>query len=590
LSRSLSIAEIQKYGVRFIFLVWLGLTFAALVGLYHLWWNRERITYLGKDIHQQRQEVFRRAGINEAYLAVVEKIGKTWPLNVSYHAKGDHNQLSYIKYLLIPRLPKEAKNYSLEEKNGKLTYGPIFPERIKPIKTPPSLKGFLLSLFFMSGLALLLRGTFRLPNVSFPESIGLSAFILTASVMVSRGFLMEARMGFWVVIISGGLGWILWIRHAKTFLYFTLRQKWRSCLNFHGKHAGYREAFIFFLACLLMGIFLWSVLMSVVVVPDDWDAWAIWGSKAKVLAIGKGPLEDVTLFGHADYPLLWPAVWAFSGWCSGGWEEHWSRAWGPVFMMFAAWQIGAIIRNRNGNAVYGMLGALLFLSVPMVPLLASWSYAEAPLWLFITCAFSRLLLWIQEKEDHHLLMGALAATAAAYTKNEGLFFSAMCLIWLFLASPENTWKVIRRYAVPVFIMYLPWFLWIRGSLGLGARAFDGFKGGMSAVYRALERLPEALEAIGVMWLDIRQWNVVIWFIFVASLWHVLKKQSRKIDFFVPFVLLFAYLIINVFHAEEVHLIMTSWNRLTVQTLSLFLIVIGVNHFPKVFKNTDVMKG
>jgi len=75
-------------------------------------------------------------------------------------------------------------------------------------------------------------------------------------------------------------------------------------------------------------IFVWSLLMAVIVVPDDWDAWAIWGAKAKVLALAQGPLENVIYFGHQDYPLLWPAVWAFSGWCSGGWEEHWSRGWG----------------------------------------------------------------------------------------------------------------------------------------------------------------------------------------------------------------------------------------------------------------------
>jgi len=65
--------------------------------------------------------------------------------------------------------------------------------------------------------------------------------------------------------------------------------------------------------------------MSVVVVPDDWDAWAIWGSRAKLLALGHSPLIDVTKFGHTDYPLLWPSIWSFSGWCAGGWEEQWSR-------------------------------------------------------------------------------------------------------------------------------------------------------------------------------------------------------------------------------------------------------------------------
>ena len=75
--------------------------------------------------------------------------------------------------------------------------------------------------------------------------------------------------------------------------------------------------------------------MSVVVVPDDWDAWAIWGSKARVLAQGTGPLYDVTRFGHPDYPLLWPTIWAFSGWLTGGGGKNaGARAGEPFFSCF----------------------------------------------------------------------------------------------------------------------------------------------------------------------------------------------------------------------------------------------------------------
>ena len=177
-------------------------------------------------------------------------------------------------------------------------------------------------------------------------------------------------------------------------------------------------------------VFFWGVLMSVVVVPDDWDAWAIWGAKAKVLALGRGPLTDVIYFPMPDYPLLWPAVWAFSGWCAGGWEEHWSRAWGPIFMALCAWEMGLILSRLTGRRSFGLLIGVSFLSIPMVPLLSSWSYAEAPLWLMISCCFGRLLLWKREMWDRHLMIAALFAAGAAYTKNEGLFFAVVCLVWL----------------------------------------------------------------------------------------------------------------------------------------------------------------
>ena len=95
--------------------------------------------------------------------------------------------------------------------------------------------------------------------------------------------------------------------------------------------------------------------MSVVVVPDDWDAWAIWGSKARVLAQGTGPLYDVTRFGHPDYPLLWPTIWAFSGWLTGGWKECWSKGWGAVFLLFSVWEMIHIVREQGRSLTIGLL-------------------------------------------------------------------------------------------------------------------------------------------------------------------------------------------------------------------------------------------
>ena len=80
-----------------------------------------------------------------------------------------------------------------------------------------------------------------------------------------------------------------------------------------------------------------------------------------------------------------------------------------------------------------------------------------------------------------------------------------------------------------------------------------------------------------MWIDIRQWNIVLWAILVLSLYHLIRTKGHKLDLFVPFVMLLSYFVINVFHTEEIGLIMSSWNRLTVQTLPLFLMILGM-HF------------
>ena len=579
---------IRLYGARLVLIVWVAVTVAAVAGMYHLWWTREHALYGGKDVHEQRVEVFRRAGIARTLLDEAETLDRIWPLNVRYEVKGDHNQLSYIRYLLIPRIPDGTPSFSIEEKEGRLLYRPVLTATHNPEETRQSVRGFFLSLFILSGIAALLGGLPFLTPLSVPERFGLSVLLLAIVAIFSRAVMQDTAPGFFLVAAAGGVGWLAYL----------LRRRRGKAIGRQGGQTGASTPVIPFgtdwtkrivplavPALIIIAVSVWSILMSVIVVPDDWDAWATWGAKAKVLALGKGPLRDVTFFGLADYPLLWPAVWAFSGWCAGGWEEHWSRAWGPVFMLLCAWEIGLVVRRLTGKPNYSALAAAVFLSVPMVPLLASWSYAEAPLWLMSACSFGRLLLWRKEKEHRHLLIAALFAAAAAYTKNEGLLFSVLCFAWLILVAHRDWSVCLRWYALPLTLLYLPWFLWARGMLTLGSHAFEGFQGGAAALMRAMDRLPAALKSIGTMWLDIRQWNVVVWVVLALSIVHLVRARGHRMDLFVPGIMLLIFFLINAFHIQEIGLVMSSWNRLTVQTLPLFLMILAVNYLPSVSGGT-----
>lgn len=573
----------RRHVSRFVLYVWLAVTVTAVAGMYHLWWTRERVLYAGKDIHEQRAEVFRRAGIASSLLDDAEKTLRSWPAQTRYAASGNHNQLSYVLYLLIPRIP-DGDSFSLREQEGRLFMDPELPGTLQPPAAGPALRGLILSLMSIVGIASLLARIPARMSLSTPERFGVAVFLLALLAVLSRGFFQDAAAGFWIAAAAGTAGWILLFLHRSggraaldsgvQFIEEALRELKRSWL----------PAIYFTVNGIVFAVVLWSLLMSVVVVPDDWDAWAIWGSKAKVLALGTGPLRDVTLFPHADYPLLWPAVWAFSGWCAGGWEEHWSRAWGPIFMILCAWEIGLVVRRLTGKLSHGVVTAAAFLSIPMVPLLASWSYAEAPLWLMLSCSFGRLLLWRREKQVLHLTTAAVFATAAAYTKNEGIFFSGLCFVWLILTLPADRRTILRCYFLPIALLYLPWLLWVRGVLTLGSHAVEGFQGGAIAVMaRAWERLPAALKSIGSMWLDIRQWNLVLWVVLALSLMHLVQVRGKRMDLFVPWMMLLFFLLINVFHMQEIGLLMSSWNRLTVQTLPLFLMILGANYLPAVFE-------
>ena len=424
---------------------WLLVTFAALAGMYQLWWQRERILYLGKSPAEQRRTVFERAGLPPVLADKTAKLAAQWPVDLRYKARGDANALSYIQYLLIPRIPSSKAAHVLEVKGDTLTVsGPpvgqsdtasLPEERSSP-------KGLILSFAVLLGWAALLRKMWH-GRATWPECFALACIFFTLLTLPVRVFFHSAAPAFGGAIILALVGWAMLLGNA---LVRRLSPS-RSAPAPAPMPAGRARLLIALLGLIIALAVLWSFLMAVVVVPDDWDAWATWGSKAKVLALGSGPLKDVTRFGHPDYPLLWPAVWALSGWLSSGWEECWSKGWGAVFLLLCLWEMIAAVRRQSSSLLAGCFAAALFVSVPNVPLIASWGYAEAPLWLMMTCGLSAFLRWQSDSRQADAVLAALFAAGAALTKNEGLLF-ALLLGLMFLSSGRL--KAVLLYLVTTY--------------------------------------------------------------------------------------------------------------------------------------------
>lgn len=540
------------------------------MGMYRLWWQRERNLYWGKGVDAQRAEVFTRAGIPASILKAFKEIDASWPKNARYQASGDSNTLSYIKYLLVPRTPSDKSEYQIEATGSTLVING------KQFKHPPThtyderpkAYGFILSLFLVTGVVLFIRALLPSLQLGIPELTGISCFLLFTVVVLSTGFLNSSKFGFIVYTIVSLLGWVQFF-----YTQFKATIDSNNKDNKKGTPQIQIDPYLVLFCAIGSFLFLWVMLMSVIVVPDDWDAWAIWGVKAKMLALGRGPLINVSYFGHADYPLLWPSVWAFSGWCSGGWEEHWSRGWGAIFFILCCWEIAVIIKRETNQWDIGILGGTLFASVPLVPLVASWSYAEAPFWLMTVSCFGCLQLWRKSRKDRNLLCAAFLAAAAAYTKNEGVLFFVLAAGWLLIDAKNQRIRSLILFSVAFVILYAPWYYWVRVTSGLDSHATAGLHLSTETVSRALDRFPRALGMIVNLYGDIKQWNLVLWGIgagWMIAIW----KTKPLADLLLPMALLLGYLIIVVFHSADIYWqVGTSWNRLTLQVMPLALVVL-----------------
>ncbi|MFH0780834.1 MAG: hypothetical protein V2B20_02635 [Pseudomonadota bacterium] len=552
--------------------IWIIVSIAALGGMYKLWWERERVNYLGKSIEVQRSAIFHNVGFSEVLLDANRNINKVWPQDINYTATGDNNQLSYLKYLLLPRIPSGSTQYSVDA-GGTFTSAVPSALLVKPTHFGSSIFALLGSFFILGGMTLALTYLLERIPFSFPELFGCSLLVCMACVVLSRAFLAVATPAFYLQTFVGMFGWGWFLMRRMN----GMRERSLSVVfseNFVHKNLPYlglgKIWKMLFLIIISLSI-LWALLMSVIVVPDDWDAWAIWAAKAKVLALGHGPLADVSYFGHADYPLLWPSVWAFAGWFNGGWEEMWSRGWGGIFLLLTVWEIVVIVKRLTGRADLGLLGGALFVSMPMVPLVASWSYAEAPFWLLITACSGCLVLRGIEDNRMVAVIAALLAAAAAYTKNEGVMFAGLSGFWILLLPGRNRIRAMLVYFGVFAVCYAPWVIWTRYFMHFGSHATVGLHFDIQNIQRAAHRVPVAIEAISRMWSDIRQWNIVLWLGFGFALFG-LRKGPWRVWLFPSLSMLLGYVVIVVFHEAEIYWqVGTSWNRLTEHILPFLLI-------------------
>jgi hypothetical protein len=230
-----------------------------------------------------------------------------------------------------------------------------------------------------------------------------------------------------------------------------------------------------------------------------------------------------------------------------------------------------MVERGTNRRELGLLAGALFASVPMVPLVASWSYAEAPFWLLITSCWGCLLRWMSTRRKILLVVAALLATAAAYTKNEGVLLGGIAAAWLcVMAGRDRFWSVALFLGI-FALGYSPWVVWTRFVMAFGSHATVGLHLDLETLSRAGQRLPTALSAIFTMWRDVKQWNIVLWITLVFSFIGLFRRE-KWVFFFMPFAALIGYLVIIVFHQAEIYWqVGTAWNRLTIHALPLLIV-------------------
>jgi hypothetical protein len=291
-----------------------------------------------------------------------------------------------------------------------------------------------------------------------------------------------------------------------------------------------RSWWIICLAVMAYGLYM--IASNVLVYPVvEWDAFAIWQLKAKVLALhALNPrpeyFSNVNLsYSHLRYPVLVPMISAGAGAMTNRLEDFCKT---PALLFYAG--LGAIvfatIRRLNGTTA-ALAGTALLLSLEPILRYGGSGTAEMALTAFYGCSLVCILRWQESGDWGSLLLAAIYSACMAWTKNEGMALAAINAVVLpIIARPEFRRRGLLAGVVLVAIvavLYSPWAIFVRGLPGTDENYLSRLT--PHEILGNSSRLPTILEAILLEFVNVSNWGV--FWIVVFGLAILQRRQLAR---------------------------------------------------------------
>ncbi len=200
----------------------------------------------------------------------------------------------------------------------------------------------------------------------------------------------------------------------------------------------------------------------------DWDGFAIWGLKARVLfttSLRERPeyfFQAPLSFSHQDYPLLVPFLTAGVYGAVGQVNDQLGKM--PQLLLYVAlactlyhalrWKL-----PRGAAAILALIG----ISVPVLIRWAGAGNADLALTTYYGASVYYLVRGRWEEDCRALVLAGLLTGFMAFTKNEGLALAAINLLVLALFSLRRPGGAPGRMLVLFFLaaalVLAPWLWW-----------------------------------------------------------------------------------------------------------------------------------
>jgi hypothetical protein len=279
------------------------------------------------------------------------------------------------------------------------------------------------------------------------------------------GFLL-----FWLSLLSitPGTGWLIacliGLIIAGVFRSKGMVSRWLAVPPLHIDRAG--ATLIFPIAAIVFCIV--AIVVNALAFPlYEWDAFAIWFLKAKILlheALLPQPayFHDAAMsYSHRDYPLMQP-IFIAGFW---GFLHRVNDRWGKLVLILPYLAMGLLFfaeaRRRLSTLAGGWLTAV-FLCAPALPFWAASGDADVMLAAFYLGHLIYLVRWLDTRLRNHLLTSAFFASCMWFTKQEGqvLALISVAIVVIFVTIKERRFhRDVLFFPAMLLVLLLPWHVW-----------------------------------------------------------------------------------------------------------------------------------
>jgi len=203
---------------------------------------------------------------------------------------------------------------------------------------------------------------------------------------------------------------------------------------------------------------------------ESYDAIAIYAIKSKIFYLaGTIPREYfgclAGIFPHPDYPLNIPLAETFFYLIFGQLNDQLVKIIFPIFYLgilsLAYWAI-----RRFASRLHALIFTFMLATIPQFSAYATNAYLDLILSFYYFASALLLLRWLLDRDDTaSLVLSALMAALAAWTKNEGIMYCAINVFLMCVFVFTGRKPARKRGAVAVLVyagillaINLPWLL------------------------------------------------------------------------------------------------------------------------------------